>query len=382
MMFFSRALYRPALALITSFSLCLLAMQAMANPFVVQGIPVDETANNAVTARTQAMTNAQTQAWDAMIAALVEAGEPVQYIQKPDPLTIGGLVETMEVSGEQTTPTRYIANIDVIFSESAMRNHLARSGVRLSLAPQVKPVLLLPWYRDIRGVMHFWGPDNDWYPIWADKSGRTDPPVRIPTGDVKDVEMVSATRPETLDPMQVQNLLDRYDLSQVVVAVAKRETPQRISLTLNSLTSGGLRQVASETINAADPNQDEDILLHQAVTRTLVMLRDATSGVQSSMATTQAQFDPAETGPIMPVTRNYEAIAVTANLNEWIGMKKRLDQALGAENVQVTAMSPGRIELLLTGPEIFTDFAGRLSLYGMSAEPSTNPTQPILIRSR
>ena len=374
------ALYRTGWLLITSLSFLFIVSAAQAtpvtapvgNPFAVENVTVDETADNAVTARTQAMSTAQSAAWDRLVKNLEAQGEPLAYLQKPDPLTIGGLVETMEVNDEQTTATRYLANIDVTFSETAIRHYLARMGVHLSIAPQARPTLLLPWYRDIRGQMHFWGEGNHWFPIWADKSGRTDPPVRIPAGDIKDTENITAERPENLAPHQVRQLLDRYDLDQAVMAVARQETPQRLSLSVFKMTATGRVPIGEETLNAADPNQDEAILLHQALTRTLVLLRGNTSPADTNITDT--------TQPGLPTSRDYPMIARANDLNEWIGMKKRLDQAFGAQNIQITALTPGRIELVLTGPDLYSDFASKLGLYGLEADANVAPNQPLILR--
>lgn len=364
-MFKTCALYKLALTLITSFSLLICSGHAQANPFLADNITVDVTASDAVQARTQAMTKAQIAAWDIMVANLIEAGEPaLQYIEKPDSLTIASLVQTMEVRDEQTAPTQYIATMEVLFSETAVRNYLGRTGVRLSMAKQERPTLLIPWYRDVRGQMHLWGEGNLWHPIWATKSGRTDPPVHIPLGDVKDISDLNPKRPRDMTPFAVQTILNRYNLDRALTVTAFQETPQRVRIELAEIAPSGLKVIAKETINANDPNQDEAILLHQALTRTLVMLRNPGQAKAAAIE---------DTAP----PKAYPFISNAQNLQQWVGIKKRLDQAFGMVNVQLDALTPGHIRFTITTPD---DLAARLSLYGMRADQPLLPDEPLILR--
>lgn len=386
-MFKQCALYRTALTLITSFSFIFLIQAASANPFQVEGVQVDVSAQNAVLARQEAMSSAQMMAWDKMIAALAEEGEPVQYLKTPDPLSIAAMVETMEIRDEQTAPQQYKAAMDVIFSAQAVRHYMASLGISLSIAKQARPVLLLAWYQDIRGAMHLWGDGNLWAPIWADKAGRTDPPLRIPLGDVVDIADLNAKTPADVTPFQLQKLLDRYNLDRAIHVVAKQETPQRLKVTLYENN----RELGSEDISAIDVNQDESIIHHQGVTRTLVMLKKQIQQPQSPhIHMPHAQnpdaynqpynpgqsdnTDAAQTAqfPALSATRDYSAIARARSLPHWVGMKKRLEKALGPNTIQISSLSPSQIELTMTGPNLYSDLSRMLAVYGLNAQSEPN----------
>ena len=362
-----RAIYRTTLMLITSFCFMLGAIQTTkaqdiiaehttVNMFEIRDIAIDVTADNAVQARQQAMTKAQNQAWNILIQRLSAAGENMEALAVQDDLTISALVETVSVSNEQLAPTRYIADISVQFNEQAVRNFAARQGNRLHIQEQAQPILILPWFTDLRGKTFLWGDDNAWAAQWAQQSGQTVPPIRVPLGDIMDIRDFAPESPLSYNDLKLQSLLDRYGLDQAVIAFAQMQTPERLQLTLYDTESGIPIETTNQTI-AVDPvtsAQDANALMKNAIETALLYMR----GNNIPLLTTQKH--------------DYRIIVKTRNLQDWIGIKKRLNQSLSADGLKIDRLTPAEIRITISYAGDIIELRQQLAVYGLILSESVS----------
>lgn len=105
---------------------------------IVSDVMIDRTADNAVQAREQAMTEARRVAFQRLAEKNLT---PAAYatFRMPDDRTIATLVQDFEIKGEQLSSTRYVASFTVRFRE-AVRNYInIPQAVREVTAPATTP---------------------------------------------------------------------------------------------------------------------------------------------------------------------------------------------------------------------------------------------------
>src|SRR5262245_4300834 len=121
---------------------CATAAAAEETPYTVSKIAVDVTAKNAVAAKADAMAEAEKRGLDTVLRRIV----PFSFYPKlPDlqPEQIEGVVNSISIRKEQYSTTRYIAMLDVIFNEEAVKQLVAGLGLPTS-EEQAPTISILP----------------------------------------------------------------------------------------------------------------------------------------------------------------------------------------------------------------------------------------------
>lgn len=97
--------------------------------YVVGGVRVDVTAQNATLAREQAFAQAPKQAWDRLVTRLALDPAAGQALAAPDGPTLDRMVQAITVEDERRSGTRYIGRFAVSFRGEAVRSFLAAGNV-------------------------------------------------------------------------------------------------------------------------------------------------------------------------------------------------------------------------------------------------------------
>ena len=113
------------------------------NPWEVSGIKVDQTAENAVVARTKAMAEAKRQAFQKLVERNLPADE-VSGFKMPDDKTISSVVQDFEIEDEQISANRYVANFTVRFKRRVLELIQVNLGMKGVMAPQPTTASLAP----------------------------------------------------------------------------------------------------------------------------------------------------------------------------------------------------------------------------------------------
>jgi hypothetical protein len=110
-------------------------LEAADSLYTAAKVSVDTTAKDAVAAKAAGMAEAQRRGLDIVLKRLVPSGELPELSQED----VEGLVEGVSVLNEQMSTTRYIATLDVSFSEQAVKQLLASYslGVSEARAPMI-----------------------------------------------------------------------------------------------------------------------------------------------------------------------------------------------------------------------------------------------------
>ena len=100
--------------------------------FTINGIEVDETARNASIARSQAISKAESIAFDSLKRKLV-AMDDLHLLSNSDFLDVSSLVRGIEVREERAFSNRYMAKINITFSPEAIIEIFTKAGASFIL---------------------------------------------------------------------------------------------------------------------------------------------------------------------------------------------------------------------------------------------------------
>ncbi len=371
-----RAMARVLVAAAVAFA----AGTAVADPFAIAGIAVDETAADATAARARALASGQRAAWQALVLRLVAPDDAAALLALGEP-TIAGLVQSFQVEGEKVAPDRYIAELTYRFDGAAVRRLFEASGVTHVVA-ESPPILVLPVFDTGAGLLLF-ELGNVWREAWqAMPSVQGLVPVVVPIGDLADLAAIDAEQAVAVSPEALAAIAGRYGTASVAVALARLRgdpgaPPTGLDVTL-TVRRGGRTEVGAATYTPP-PEAGEDVaavLLGAAIEGTLRSLEDSWRDENLVDVGTEATL----------------AVEVpVSGLTDWLDVDRRLASVGLVRGVRITVMGVKVIsaELRYVGdqPRLVAALADAglglerdADLWIMRAvtggEPATNATEP------
>jgi hypothetical protein len=317
-----------------------LTAHAEADPavFQVSGIPVDTTAKDAVTARSQALEQGKKQGLEQLMRRLVPAQEQNQLPSVSD-LNIERYVRNFEITSEELSSTRYIAKLTVSYEPDAVRELLRSAGVSFAQESSV-PIVVLPLYEGPDGA-RLWSDKNPWWQAW-EKNLEPERLLRLvlPLGDLEDMGSLSVQQVQARDRAALLGLARRYNSQDALVVTAKlvgpapmaanaaqsAEGPATVQLTMERI--GQTEQLNPPETVQARPDQSLEDLLGEAV-----------RGLQNSLDERwkSANLLRLDQAGIMVVD-----IPITA-LSDWVGINKGLEGLPEVSQVEIAAFARNKV---------------------------------------
>ncbi len=323
--FFKR--WAPCLALFFAVSLAASSDDLLLDDFEIQGVDVDVTAASASEARLQAFDAAQTQAFQKLVERVVPESERSAWLALK-PSRIEALVQDIEVTKEKNSAVRYIATFTVRFKDIAVKDLLAQhlqgadplkaktqeeGGDALEKAPLLpaKKTLVLPLYL-LDGAPTLWEENNPWFAFVAD--GSRDDLLVIPAGDLEDVADVSPKQLLAQDTGSFAKLMERYGVTQLVVAALKEEKvgEPRLALTLYNKEGSVLARQEKPLLPQIDPTRS----FKPALQMIEVFIKEPSSSSETA---------DREEGPSPVMGAGVDVTVTFDTLKEWHEIKKRLE---------------------------------------------------------
>ena len=266
-----------------------------ADLYTAAGVKVDVSAGNAVAARTQAIQQAERDGLARLLSQLT-AAEDADRLPSVASLPMDSYVQSYEVASEKVSPTRYIASINVAYRPQAVQSLLQSAGVTF-VNQQSEPILIVPAV-DRNGSLSLWADNADWRQALAttvaDESVLR---LVLPLGDIDDIAALPQAAAQQGDANAFGQLAQRYQVSDVVLAVATPKgdlsqptvadaPPTGLSVALQSFGTDAL--IAQRvTFDVAPPADGSDIwaaAAHAAADRGPCRLEDLARGSQPGPA--------------------------------------------------------------------------------------------------
>lgn len=231
------------------------SVRGAGGPLTVTDVIIDKTDKNAVTARDQAIIEAQRTAFE-VLAEKSMSPEAFKAYKVPDNKTIAALVEDFEIKNEQMSANRYVASFTVRFTPEIDNYIKIPAGLgRVIVAPQpVAPsvaaapattesaaapaapapatppapdvprsVLILPYFEGASGKKVLWEDPNPWRDAWQEVGSSAPTPnltISVPLGDLTDVSSGNTDAVWKNDYGTIEKSRTNYNATEVALLVA------------------------------------------------------------------------------------------------------------------------------------------------------------------
>lgn len=320
------------------FALLILTLPSLAAPafsaardsalYTVENVKTDVTSDNAVKAREEALAKARRKAFNTLSERVLDE-EARSKVSNIDDITISSLINNFEIVNEKLSNVRYIATVNVTFSKDAINSYFYNTGESYTTSVR-RPFLVLPWY--VRGQRaNLWQDNNPWSIAWQmmAQSGQSVTPFQMPMGDIMDIRDYSVSNPYGYQGEQLENLKARYDVDDVIMAIAEEQNSQLVIQLYE--TSMGTPSLLT-TLNIARSAYDNTVY-RRGVEQSLAFLRSDWKA-KTAISTQQ----PAQ------------SIAVTARysgLNGWMTLRDLLKDVHGIESTDIKSVSPQKADITI-----------------------------------
>ncbi|MGF1457262.1 MAG: DUF2066 domain-containing protein [Alphaproteobacteria bacterium] len=241
------SMFRMALLTVLVAGLWLGAVHpAAANIYVVEGVDVDATADNAANARKVAHSQGWRKAFEVLLRRMTRP-EDWPFLPSLSDARVTDLGAGLRIEDERNSQNRYLARITYTFKPQAVREALVTVGIPFSETPSA-PLLVLP-ILERNGRLHLWEQPNPWLDVWTNRPDTNDlVPIVAPLGDLTDIAALSPEEAIEADWLRLQPLAERYGAGAVLLVVAV-ETPVGSSVPGDPFARG--QAGASEPLSAS-----------------------------------------------------------------------------------------------------------------------------------
>ncbi len=188
------------------------------DPFTVEEVPIDASAEDTEKARRRALAMGRAEAFRLLLRRLANTADYGKLPKVDDPGIIQ-LINGFSVRAEKTSAVRYLALMTVRFKPEAIRRLLKEAEVSYVDTPS-RPILVLPVYRAGKRTT-LWEPPNPWRDAWGRaplKGGLV--PFVLALGDLIDLRSIDAKSALAGDKKQLAAIAGQYNAGEVLVALA------------------------------------------------------------------------------------------------------------------------------------------------------------------
>ncbi|WP_119459567.1 DUF2066 domain-containing protein [Rhodospirillaceae bacterium SYSU D60014] len=355
-----------ALALLAT-ALAASAGRAQTNDlFAVRGIEVDVTAESAAAAREAALALGQRKALDRVLLRLALA-EDVARLPPLSDAEITQMVQDFQVESERTSAVRYIGELTFRFRAEPVRRLFERNGVRFAGIVS-NPVLVLP-VLTANGDSRLWDDPNPWRNAWAERPAVDGlVPLVVPYGDLGDVAAVGAAEALAGDPESFDELAERYDTGDTIVAEAQlRNTMDgrvRLNIAARRYAAGVIQQTYTDSLVADSLTAGEGgaTLFERGVKRLDEMVQEEWK--RANLVS-------------FGIERTLIATVPVGQISDWVAVRKRLADIAIVRDTEILYLmrNEGRLRVVFVGdmPQLERALAQKdLSLSPASANHSSS----------
>jgi hypothetical protein len=327
---------RPGFAFIVGLMCLALADVSVAETdsvYAVKGVKVDATADTAAAAQKIALAEGQLIATERLLRRITPLNRH-NDLPGLDNAYVANLIQSMEVSSEKRSSTRYLADLVINFRRGAVRRLLRNLGIPFS-ETMSKPVLILPIYEKA-GAANLWDDPNPWRDAWRgiDSDNRF-VPLFVPEGGLHDMGAISVDQAVNADASRLAAIAARYKVETVVIvhAVQKRNLAK------------GTEQL-DVAIQRFSASEDSTLIesFEGKVQETVAELLDkAAAGVASLIEenwkrATRLGFS--NRGPLSVRLK-------LKDLGDWISLRRKLEAIPAVDHIELREMSRKSAQVLL-----------------------------------
>ncbi len=313
--------------------------------FEVLDIKVDETDETAAAAREKALQSGERRAWDTLVQRFVDPQQRrlPQFSQQE----IGDAVKDFWVSGEKTSPVRYIATLNYNFKPQRVERLLASRGVRFTIT-RSDPLVVVPVYT-ADGTSKLWDDPNPWRQAWQGMRLRGLLTLKVPQGDISDLSTVGVEQAVAGDRARLAELAQRYEAADALVTLAKVEpgaTPDSQQLKVTAIRYN---------LSTTQPLADRSLPIEGAGV-TPELLGQAALAVANDVDVAYRRGWTPATGLVSPLdarqSTTAQVVVPVSSLDDWVAKRKRIQSLPQIDRVKLVSLSrdAARLTIVYPGP--------------------------------
>lgn len=330
-------------------ALLALASAALAGPYDVEGLSVEATAEDAVTAKAKAVAEGQARALEIVLQRLTRS-EDHPRLPKVEPKKVEQLIANFSVLGEETGPTRYAASLRFRFEPAAIQNLLTGLSIPFT-DTQAAKVLVVPIFR--QGENYVFIGDNPHLQAWRSYDlENTLTPILLPGDDVSGhgIEARDILARE-VDAMSALRYL--YRVENVLIALCGEDANQGVfACTLDGDGPLGPLDLQQSFAAGSDP------------------LAAAQAAVGTFLASIEEQWKERNAAQHGSQTGIREGVPIPVrvsftSLGEWQALRGRLSRVPGISDIEIQALNARGALLSVYYSGLAEDLAAVLASEGM-----------------
>ena len=313
--------------------------------FEVLDIKVDETDETAAAAREKALQIGERRAWDTLVQRFVDPQQRrlPQFSQQD----IGDAVRDFWVSGEKTSPVRYIATLNYNFKPQRVERLLASRGVRFTIT-RSDPLVVVPVYAE-DGTSKLWDDPNPWRQAWQGMRVRGLLTLKVTQGDIGDLSTVAVEQAVAGDRARLAELAQRYEAADALVTLAKVEpgaTPDSQQLKVTAIRYN---------LSTTQPLADRSFPIEGAGV-TPELLGQAALAIANDVDVAYRRGWTPATGLVSPLdarqSTTAQVLVPVSSLDDWVAKRKRIQSLPQLDRVKLVSLSrdAARLTIVYPGP--------------------------------
>lgn len=323
------------LLLCAPLSLPVLAGEALVNSDVV----VEAEGKDAADAKSQAMAKAETDALIDLLSKLTPSGQAQDIAATLDARKISALVKGKEVLeekiGERSYRARMLVSFDADEISTLVTKYTTGSG-KDELPIVTGSFLIIPTYEDGNTVI-LWDESNPWRAVWKSLSIEINSgDIVVPYGDATDAGVIDAQTIASANFSVLAPLTGRYGVSDIVVLQARFVSTPDMVLTVVKRRVNRVRNEVNMLTFRADPQETRDMLFTRAA-------RDIISGLQDKKTEEISTVQGVRGGERNKVM----VLASITTLASWTGLREKLSTLPMIDKIELLAMSPQQVDMVL-----------------------------------
>ncbi len=353
------------------------ALAQFGDIFTVSNYPVEAEAANAVAAKNQAIADGQAAAFRSLLRRLVPVTRFAQ-IRSLERLDVGKLINGVTVADERNSRTRYEANLNFAFNETAVRQMLTQNGIAFVDSPAAETTVVAV-YRPPQMVGGATVPSayqgrngaRVWRTVWggldlknAIAPARLARPARGLTAQVADA--VIANRADG-----IAALAKAYGAPRVVLALLQPDlSAKRITFWLAGQDAVGPFAI-KRSLRFEPADFDYTVELAAVISHGILEGRwkAVTPPANAAAAAASAPGGGATWQPLPGGNGGVFDIRVQfATLRDWTRIRRVLETLPGATNVALNGLSTREAQVAVTFPAGAQRLTSTLAQNGLTLE--------------
>lgn len=323
-----------------------LSVDSFEDPYLVEAIEADATADNAVMAREKAFEAAQIRGYEELAKRFLSEDELAEF-EVPDLEKIEPFVQDFEVTNEQLSLTRYKGVYNIRYAKNTFKKAKAGGVDNETPLIQQTELLVLPFF-EVNDRYYLWQINPFWEAWKRAQSNKETGKIAVPAGSVEDVSAIRDGQGLRYDPASLNAMGVRYKAKNVALVVARPETfddgIKNIAVTLYNAKPYGPELSKQFSVRAYPGELQEQLYgrVVATVTQELHARWERITAVpqNGSNLNGQAPIQPQATVPLLSgESNNLIAQLRFSSPRQWVETKKAIEAIRGVDTLQIKSLS-------------------------------------------